>query len=120
MTARSGQGVGTVSAGVGAGSVPVPWIFGPVSDLGLVLLTPVPILVTFWVARSRGWMDGLLAFGLALSMAHYLPGMFRAYGDRALFQRFRMRLVVAPLFLLTTTLWFAYLDLHIVVLIALV
>ena len=40
------------------------------------------------------------AFG---AMGHHLPGMIRAYGDRALFQRFRWRFICAPIFLS----WFA-------------
>jgi tetratricopeptide (TPR) repeat protein len=96
-----------------------PWIFSPLRDLTFILLTPLPILLTFAAARAWGWMDGLLAFGLALGMGHYLPGLFRAYGDRALFRRFRTRLIVAPLFLVTVTAYFAYLDLHIVILLSL-
>lgn len=90
------------------------WIFSPLQDMTFVLLTPLPILLTFAAAQRGGWVDGLIAFALALAMAHYLPGMLRAYGDRALFHRFRVRLIVAPLFLITTTTWFAYLDLNFV------
>src|SRR2546427_11225418 len=85
----------------------------------LVLLPPVPILLAFAAARRTGWMDGLLTFGLALAMAHYLPGILRAYGDRALFRRFRIRLIIAPVFLFAITTWFAYLALHSVILLAL-
>jgi lipoprotein NlpI len=56
---------------------------------------------------------------LALAMAHYLPGILRAYGDRALFRRFRTRLTLAPLFLFSVTAAVAYLNLHIVLLVAL-
>src|SRR5262245_56719262 len=93
-------------------------IFSPWQDIAFVLLTPLGILLAFAAARRGGWLDGLIAFGLAMAMAHYLPGMLRAYGDPALFRRFRTRLIVAPLFLLTTTAGFAYLNLHIIVLIA--
>jgi lipoprotein NlpI len=95
------------------------WIFGPVQDTAFILFTPVLILGTFLAARRGGWMNGLIAFALALAMAHYLPGILRAYGDRALFQRFRLRLTLAPLFLFTVTAAFAYLNLHIVLLVAL-
>ena len=63
-------------------------------------------------------MDGLLAFALVLAMAHYLPGMLRAYGDRVLFRRFRIRLIAAPIFLTAATTWFAYRNLHAVLLLA--
>src|SRR5207247_2388070 len=95
------------------------WIFSPFEDMAFVLLTPLPILLAFAAARRGGWTDGLLTFGLALAMAHYLPGILRAYGDRALFRRFRVRLILAPLFLVAISTWFAYLSLHIVILLAL-
>jgi Tfp pilus assembly protein PilF len=95
------------------------WIFSPVQDMAFVLFTPILILGTFAAARRGGWMNGLLAFALALATAHYLPGILRAYGDRALFRRFRVRLILAPLFLFTVTGAFAYLNLHVVLLLAL-
>ena len=95
------------------------WIFGPLEDAAFVLLTPLPILLAFTAARSTGTMNILIAFGLALAMAHYFPGILRAYGDRALFNRFRIRLILAPLFLISVTTCFAYLNLHIVLLLAL-
>ena len=95
------------------------WILGPIQDIAFVLFTPLLILGTFAAARHGGWMDGLLTFALALATAHYLPGILRAYGDRALFRRFRVRLIVAPLILFTVAAGFAYLNLHAVLLLAL-
>jgi tetratricopeptide (TPR) repeat protein len=95
------------------------WIFSPAQDLAFVLGTPLLILGTFAAAARAGWMNGLLAFALALATAHYLPGIFRAYGDRSLFRRFRIRLILAPLLLFSVTGAFAYLNLHIVLLLAL-
>ncbi len=95
------------------------WIFGPAQDTAFVLFTPLLILGTFAAARRGAWMDGLLTFALALATAHYLPGILRAYGDRALFRRFRVRLILAPLVLFTVTATFAYLNLHVVLLLAL-
>jgi Tfp pilus assembly protein PilF len=94
------------------------WIFSPLQDVTFVLLTPVLILLAFAAAQYGAWMDGLLAFGLILAMAHYLPGVFRAYGDRALFRRFRVRLIAAPIFLTAITTWFAYRSLHVILLLA--
>src|SRR5262245_2637349 len=88
------------------------WIFSPLQDMAFVLFTPLVILLIFAAAQRGGWMDGLVAFALALAMAHYFPGILRAYGDRGLFRRFRMRLIIAPIFLLATTTWFAYLNLN--------
>jgi tetratricopeptide (TPR) repeat protein len=95
------------------------WIFSPIQDAAFILFTPIAILLTFAAARYGHWMDALLAFGLVLAMAHYLPGVLRAYGDRALFRRFRLRLILAPLVLFGVTTWFAYLNLHIVIFLAL-
>ncbi len=72
------------------------WIFGPAADLALVLLTPLLALGVFAVGRPLGFGEGLIAAGFALSIAHYLPGMLRAYGDLELFARFRLRLLAAP------------------------
>ncbi len=94
------------------------WIFSPLQDVTFVMFTPVLILLAFAAAQYGAWMDGLLAFGLVLAMAHYLPGVLRAYGDRALFRRFRVRLIAAPIFLTGLTTWFAYRSLHIVLLLA--
>lgn len=41
-------------------------------------------------------------------MRHNLPGTLRAYGDRALFRRFRMRLTRAPLVFAASCLLFAF------------
>ncbi len=86
------------------------WIFNPAVDLICILLTPVPILLAFAAATRGGWPDALVAFVFSLAMAHYFPGILRAYADRELFLRFRTRLIVAPLFLITTTASLAYLD----------
>jgi Flp pilus assembly protein TadD len=86
------------------------WAFGPIHDLAFVLLTPLAILLTFAIAGRMNWLDGLIAFALASAMGHYLPGILRAYGDRALFLRYRFRLIVAPLFLYGFTLLMAWLN----------
>jgi Tfp pilus assembly protein PilF len=119
MTLQAQRSTNASGADSGGGTQSGYWIFSPLQDMTFVLLTPLPILLAFAAARRTGWMDGLLTFGLALAMAHYLPGILRAYGDRALFRRFRLRLIVAPLFLITITTWFAYLALHSVILLAL-
>src|SRR5437870_2271464 len=90
------------------------WIFSPIQDVAFIFFTPLFILLTFAAAERGAWMDGLLTFALALATAHYFPGILRAYGDRALFRRFRLRLILAPLFLFTVTATFAYLNLHVV------
>jgi tetratricopeptide (TPR) repeat protein len=77
---------------------PSPWILGPGRDLLLFIATPAVILpITLLLllrVESKAIQYFVLAFG---SLGHNLPGMLRAYGDRALFRRFRTRFVVAPI-----------------------
>jgi Tetratricopeptide repeat len=47
-----------------------------------------------------------------------LPGMIRAYGDPALFNRFKMRFVVAPLAILAVCVWSSLYDIQAVQLVA--
>ena len=53
-------------------------------------------------------------------MGHHLPGMIRAYGDRALFQRFKWRFILAPIFLILVCAAFSIWDLKGIVLVAFV
>jgi len=77
------------------------WILGPWQDFLLFIGTPlivVPLILLAQQAFSVTALFGLVAsFG---AMGHHLPGMMRAYGDRALFARFKVRFIVAPLLLL--------------------
>ena len=52
-------------------------------------------------------------------MGHHLPGMIRAYGDRALFDRFKTRFVIAPLVLLAICVWSSVYNIQAVQLVAL-
>jgi hypothetical protein len=52
------------------------------------------------------------------AIGHHLPGMLRAYGDRALFRRFRARFVLAPILLAGACVLFSTRGLHGLVLIA--
>lgn len=81
-----------------------PWILGLWMDLLLFVSTPLLImpLVMFvqtpWMGVDVDTISILVAaFG---GLGHHLPGMIRAYGDRDLFQRFRWRFILAPIFLL--------------------
>lgn len=50
---------------------------------------------------------------------HHLPGMIRAYGDRALFQRFKARFLIAPFAIAGVCVWSAVYDIQAVQLVAL-
>lgn len=81
---------------------PNAWIIGPRSDLLLFLGTPLLLLAVFGLAERLWNVAALSVFATVLAMGHYLPGFVRAYGDRALFQRFRWRFLLAPVFFITT------------------
>lgn len=89
------------------------WILGAWRDLILFVLTPVAIIPAFMLANRMGYgyedlALAVLAFG---ALGHHLPGMMRAYGDRALFKRFRVRFIVAPIFLIVVCVAFTLTDL---------
>src|SRR5947207_13769989 len=83
-----------------------PWILDRWRDLVLFVGTPVLLIPIFTAAQAR-WsaQDIFLFVGAFGAMGHHLPGMIRAYGDRALFDRFKIRFVVAPLAILAVCIW---------------
>ena len=94
------------------------WILNSWRDLILYVGTPLLLLPVFLVAEAR-WsaQDIYLFVGAFGAVGHHLPGMIRAYGDRALFKRFRWRFVFAPIFLLSVCLAFYWWDLKGIILI---
>jgi len=96
------------------------WILDRWRDLLLFVGTPVLLIPIFTAAQAR-WraQDIFLFVGAFGAMGHHLPGMIRAYGDRALFQRFRTRFVVAPLALLGVCIWSSVYDIQAIQLVAL-
>lgn len=94
------------------------WILNSWRDLILYVGTPMLILPVFALAQARWSAQDIYLFVAAFgSMGHHLPGMIRAYGDRALFQRFRWRFIFAPIFLLIVCVAFTWWDLKGIVLI---
>ncbi|MDB5385376.1 MAG: hypothetical protein JWM11_1022 [Planctomycetaceae bacterium] len=76
-----------------------PWIVAPVADLPLIVATPLLVWCGLSLAQ-RIWTAGqITSFALIWAIGHHLPGLMRAYGDRALFQRFKLRFLLAPLLL---------------------
>jgi Flp pilus assembly protein TadD len=88
------------------------WILNSWRDLILYVGTPLLIVPMFLLAQAR-WsaQDIYLFVGAFGAMGHHLPGMIRAYGDRALFRRFRWRFIFAPIFLLSVCVPFYWWDL---------
>lgn len=82
-------------------SVPMnPWILNSRLDLLLIVGTPLVVLLGISLAKLKWSGDEITTFALISAIGHHLPGMMRAYGDRSLFARFRVRFLVAPLFLI--------------------
>jgi Flp pilus assembly protein TadD len=96
-----------------------PWILDRWRDLVLFVGTPVLLIPIFTAAQAR-WsaQDIFLFVGAFGAMGHHLPGMIRAYGDRALFDRFKVRFVVAPLSILAVCVWSSIYDIQAVQLVA--
>jgi len=94
------------------------WILNSWRDLLLYVGTPVLLIPLFALAQMRWSAQDIYIFVAAFgAMGHHLPGMIRAYGDRALFERFRWRFIFAPIFLLAVCVAFTWWDLKGIVLI---
>src|SRR6516162_8522104 len=95
------------------------WILDSWRDLILYVCTPL-LLVPIFIAAQGVWRaEDIYLFVAAFgAMGHHLPGMIRAYGDRALFQRFRWRFICAPVFLVVVCAAFSVWDLKGIVLVA--
>src|ERR1700730_11052544 len=89
------------------------WILDSWRDLILYVGTPLLIIPLFMAAQARWSAQEIYLFVAAFgAMGHHLPGMIRAYGDRALFERFRWRFIVAPIFLLAVCVGFYFWDIR--------
>jgi len=94
------------------------WILNSWRDLILYVGTPLLLLPIFLLAQARWSAQDIYLFVAAFgAMGHHLPGMIRAYGDRALFKRFRWRFIFAPIFLLSVCVAFYWWDLKGIILI---
>jgi hypothetical protein len=87
------------------------WIMGGAKDFLLFagtpfLILPAMILLERYFAATSLYLL-VAAFG---ALGHHLPGMMRAYGDRDLFQRFKMRFILGPIVLVGTCLAFGVVD----------
>src|SRR3981081_961116 len=111
----------TVPAAPDVARKPHLWILCGWRDLILYVCTPLVILPIFLLAQARWSAQDIYLFVAAFgAMGHHLPGMIRAYGDRALFQRFKWRFILAPIFLVVVCAAFSIWDLKGIVLVAFV
>src|SRR5438067_887723 len=115
----SAQTMPAAPAPTAAGRKPNFWILDSWRDLVLYVCTPL-LLVPMFIAAQGVWAaEDIYLFVAAFgAMGHHLPGMIRAYGDRALFQRFRWRFICAPIFLIVVCAAFSVWDLKGIVLVA--
>src|SRR6266536_754073 len=108
----------TVPAAPKAAPKKTLWILNSWRDLILYVGTPLFLLPMFLLAQARWSAQDIYIFVAAFgAMGHHLPGMIRAYGDRALFRRFRWRFIFAPIFLLSVCVAFYWWDLKGIILI---
>jgi len=115
----SPQTVPAAPAPAAAGRKPNLWILDSWRDLILYVCTPLFLVPIFIGAQGLWAAEDIYLFVAAFgAMGHHLPGMIRAYGDRALFQRFRYRFIFAPIFLVVVCAAFSLWDLKGIVLVA--
>src|SRR6266446_4663674 len=108
----------TVPAAPTSAPKPNIWILNSWRDLILYVATPLLLVPMFALAQARWSAQDIYVFVAAFgAMGHHLPGMIRAYGDRALFGRFRWRFIIAPIFLVCTCVAFYWWDLKGIVLV---
>src|SRR5438094_10568115 len=97
------------------------WILDSWRDLILYVGTPLLLVPVFALAQARWSSQDIYLFVAAFgAMGHHLPGMIRAYGDRALFQRFKWRCILSPIFVVVVCSAFSICDVKGVVLLAFV
>src|SRR5262245_32373382 len=91
---------------------PKLWILNSWRDLVFYVATPLLLVPAFALAQARWSPQDIYLFVASFgALGHHLPGMIRAYGDRALFNRFKWRFIFAPLFLLLVCISFYWWDL---------
>jgi hypothetical protein len=100
---------------------PKLWISGFRLDLGFLVLAPLAIVPAVLLLLASGLTEQrelnawVFAFG---AQGHHLPGWLRAYGDSAVFQAYRRRLLIAPVVIVGLSVGFALLELQTLVLLA--
>jgi len=108
----------TVPAVAGAAPKKTLWILSSWRDLILYVGTPLLLIPMFALAQLRFSPQDIYVFVAAFgAMGHHLPGMIRAYGDPALFERFRWRFIFAPIFLVLVCVAFTWWQLQGIVLV---
>lgn len=93
------------------------WIAGAGVDLAFFIATPLLVIPLIYAARTRFSAESIALYVTAFgATGHHLPGLLRAYGDRDLFTRYRLRFILAPLCLVSACVAFSYWNLRALVL----
>ena len=82
-----------------------PWIVAPATDLSLIVAAPALVWCGLMLGQFVWTPAQITSFALIWAIGHHLPGLMRAYGDRGLFQRFRLRFIIAPIVVLCVGLY---------------
>jgi len=90
--------VSTSNARTVASSRGPTWIVSAWWDLTYVVVTPLLIVPAVLLLARRALTPEQVSLGVIAfaSLGHHLPGFMRAYGDRDLFRRYRLRFLLAP------------------------
>ena len=101
-------------------AAPTGWMVAAPQDLLLVIATPLLIVPLAALLTGDVGVEKFALYVAAFgALGHHLPGMLRAYGDRDLFERFRVRFIVAPIVLASVCIFFSIRDLGALVVMAL-
>ena len=101
---------GNVSPGGFASNSSI-WILGTWRDLSLFIGPPLFIIPLVYLAAGIWGTGDVYMFAISCAaLGHHVPGLIRAYCDRALFRRFRFRFTLAPVFFLAVCLFCSSYD----------
>jgi len=96
-----------------AKTTPSPFIISPRADMllivGAVVVCPAILLPLAQLTTPYTVWLMVMTFG---AVGHHFPSFLRTYGDRDLFQRYKVRLIIAPVLLFAITLGFSLKELH--------
>ncbi len=96
-----------------AGGRSTVWIVSPLADVVLLVASPLAIVPIVTLAARQFSAETIFLFVASFaSLGHHLPGFLRAYGDPALFRRFRWRFLLAPPLVAAAAIFFAVEKMH--------
>ena len=101
----------TRAPGAAAPAARSRWILNSWRDLLFFIGTPVLILPLVSTVELKVSVTEIALYVATFgAIGHHVPGMMRAYGDRELFERFRTRFILAPIFFLAVCISLAHLN----------